>query len=112
MEHRRKFECIVLVAGLMVIVSPSRSFAGPPVPLFPAPAIPESSNLLTDKTEGEPLFLSLSLSMSPPSIRQATLTVPTVKNDVGVRDEAEGEPLPLSLSISSASTLLAAKNSE
>src|SRR5688500_5176625 len=111
MERRRKFEYSAFVGALIVIVSPLLSFAGSETSHSRALVAFARSNSLTDNAEGEPLFLSLALSMSPPSLRQTALSaVPAVKN-ITAADEAEVETLslPLSLSISS-SLVLAAKN--
>src|SRR5687768_12419808 len=111
MERKRKFEYSAFVGALIVVVSPLLSFAGSETSHSGALVAYAPSNSLPDNAEGEPLFLSLSLSMSPPSIRQTALSpVPTVKN-ITAADEAEAETLSLPLSLSiSLSSVLAAKD--
>ncbi|SEP07711.1 DUF1302 family protein [Nitrosovibrio sp. Nv6] len=108
MEYRRKF---ILVAALIAVVLPLRSFAEVAAN---GSNDTKTSDALKDETDRKPLFLSLSLSMSSPSLRRADIrTGPAVQNDASLRDEAEGEPLflPLSLSLS-LPPVLVVKNSE
>lgn len=108
MEYRRKF---ILVAALIAVVLPLRSFAEVAAN---GSNDTKTSDALKDETDRKPLFLSLSLSMSSPSLRRANIrTGPAVQNDASLRDEAEGEPLflPLSLSLS-LPPVLVVKNSE
>lgn len=111
MERRRKFEYSAFVGALIVIASPLLSFAGSETSHSGALVAYAPSNSLPDNEEGEPLFLSLSLSMTPPSLRQIALSPasPVKDMDIAAADEAETLSLPLSLSISS-SLVLAAKD--
>lgn len=106
MVYARKFGYSVFVAALIAL--PLRCFAEPAssnslTPNFPIGAR-SLSNSLTDKTDGEPLFLSLSLSLSPHLVRQtADSPATTVEGSVAAaHEEINGEPLlmPLSYSLS------------
>ena len=104
MGHGRKVGHFVFVAALIVL--PLRSFAGAAETNSSDDAISAPSNSLTDKPDGEPLFLSLSLLPSPSVQRTAKSTGATDKSNVAVGDEANGGHLliPLSLSLSSLSS--------
>ena len=115
MVHGHKFGYFVFIAAWIAL--PLRSFAEASAPpTFNSPAgARSSSNSLTDKTDWEPLFLSLSLFLSSPSVRQAAKsTVATGGSSFAVRDETNGEPLlmPLSFSLSSPSIPLIIKDKE
>ena len=116
MKRRRKFKCLVLGVVLMVVVSPLRSFADAASAQFPIPTIPESTDSLIDKTERDPLFLSLSLSMSSRSIQRPSAGVEKniMIGNGAVFHEAEGEPLylPMSLSISASLIRFAEQSDE
>ena len=76
---------------------PLQGFAGAGVPDSPARAKPPSEASLAGDPDKEPLYLTLSLSISPSSTRSA---VKPASSDLGnaLSGETSGEPLHISLS--------------
>jgi hypothetical protein len=100
MEHASKLTCVVLVAALAGL--PLRGFADAEVHNSSARAKPPSDISPMRDTDEEPLFLTLSLSISPSSTSRAVK--PTSSADVATAQrtdlpgEGTGEPLLISLS--------------
>jgi hypothetical protein len=100
MEHTSKSTCVVLVAALMGL--PLQGFAGADVPDSPARAKPPSDASLVGDPDKEPLYLTLSLSISPSSTRSAVKRASSadIAVDLGnaLSGESSGEPLHIALS--------------
>lgn len=100
MEHASKLTCVLLVAALAGL--PLRGFADAGVPNSSARAQPPSDTSPMRDTDEEPLFLTLSLSISPSSTRRAVKPVSSADVAIAQRTDlpgdGSGEPLLISLS--------------
>lgn len=107
MVHGRKAGYFIFIAASIAL--PLRSFAEVAAPHSPAGARLSSNSLTTGE---EPLFLSLSLSLSSLSVHQAAR--PSGRNAVA-HDKTNGDPpllMPLSFTLSTPSTPLVTKDNE